>query len=100
MLASTDFPELQAWIIGLGVFHTIYKFGGTLGQSALLRRLDHQLETQKIKVALSLLREYSLIESFDEPSQQPWRPIVHYRIASAIGVPAKDGSHMRKVEVG
>ena len=99
-LASTDSEELQAWIIALSIYHTIFKHDGTLGHSALLRQLDHQVEAQEVKQALALLREASLIESFDEPGKQPWRPIVHHRIASAIGSNVKDGSLMLKVEVG
>ena len=99
-LASTESEELHVWIIALSIYHTIFKHDGTLGHSALLRQLDHQVEAQEVKQALALLREASLIESFDEPGKQPWRPIVHHRIASAIGSNVKDGSHMRKVQVG
>ncbi len=98
-LADTNSSDLQAWIIALSVYHTINKFGGTLGHSALLRQLDHQVEAQEIKQALALLREASLIESYDEPGKQPWRPIVHHRIASSIGSNVHDGSHMLKVQV-
>ena len=98
-LASTDSEELQVWIIALSVYHTLNTFGGTLGHSALLRQLDHQVEAQEVKQALALLRDASLIESFGEPGKQPWRPIVHHRIASAIGSNVKDGSPMLKVQV-
>jgi len=99
-LADTNSSDLQAWIIALSVYHTINKFGGSLGHSALLRQLDHQVEAQEVKLALALLREKSLIESFGEPGRQPWRPIVHHRIASSIDSNVNDGPNMLKVQVG
>lgn len=80
-LASTTSSELQEWIIGLSVYHTINKFGGTLAHSALLRQLDHQVEAQEIKGALALLRDASLIESFTEPGKRPWRAHLYHRIS-------------------
>ena len=70
----------RCWWVALLVVRVLLKCDGPILHSRLLRWLGHQADAGQIRVALALLRESGLVETFQVNGTDPVRPITWHRL--------------------
>ncbi len=75
--------DARGWWDALLVMRVLLKCNGMIPHSRLLRWLSHQLDSQRVRSAIALLRQVGLVETFTVKGNDPMRPIAWHRLNPA-----------------
>ena len=70
----------RRWWDALLVVRVLLKCGGLVQHGRLLRWLGHQADCQRIRMAIALLSQGGMVETFKINRNDPLRPITWYRL--------------------